>query len=149
MSLLVKLTEDMKNSMRAGDPDRTGMVRLLLSSLKNEQIKVGHELSDEEALKVLQRESKQRKDAAELYRGAGRDDLLAKEEYELTVVAEYLPQLLNEDETRALVDKAIADLGGEVTQQQMGAVISAVRQQGGASVDGALVAKLVRERLSA
>jgi len=71
MSLLAKLTEDMKNSMRAGDADRTGMIRLLMSSLKNEQIKVGHELSDEEALKVLQRESKQRKDAAELYRGPG------------------------------------------------------------------------------
>jgi uncharacterized protein YqeY len=148
MSLLAKLTEDMKNSMRAGDADRTGMIRLLMSSLKNEQIKVGHELSDEEALKVLQRESKQRKDAAELYRGAGRDDLLAKEEYELTVVAEYLPTVLTEDETRALVDKVVAEMGGTVTMQQMGQVIGAVVKEAAGAADGGLVSKLVRERLS-
>ena len=148
MTIVEKLTEDMKNSMRAGDANRTSMIRLLLSSLKNEQIKVGHELNDEETVKVLQREAKQRRDAAELYRGAGRDDLLKKEEYELTVVGEYLPRLLSEDETRALVERVAAGMG-EVTQAQTGMVIGAVLKEAAGKADGALVSKLVRERLAA
>jgi len=74
--------------------------------------------------------------------------LLAKEEYELTVVAEYLPTVLTEDETRALVDKVVAEMGGTVTMQQMGQVIGAVVKEAAGAADGGLVSKLVRERLS-
>jgi len=85
----------MKNSMRAGDADRTGMIRLLMSSLKNEQIKVGHELSDEEALKSFATRVEAAQGRGRVVSRAGRDDLLAKEEYELTVVAEYLPTVFD------------------------------------------------------
>ena len=148
MTLAEKLTEDMKTSMRAGDADRTGMLRLLRAALKYEEIKTGHVLSDEEAVKILQRESKQRKDASELYRGAGRDDLLAKEQYELTVLAEYLPQLMDEAATKELVERVMSGMG-EVTQAQMGTAIGAVLKEAAGKADGALVSKLVRERLAA
>jgi hypothetical protein len=82
-----------------------------------------------------------------LYRGAGRDDLLKKEEYELTVVTEYLPVLLDEAATKALVDKVVSGMG-EVDPSQMGQVIGAVVKEAAGKADGALVSKLVRERLA-
>jgi len=147
VTLAERLMQDMVNSMKSGDADRTGMIRLLRAAVKNEEIKAGHSLNDEEVLKVLQRESKQRKDAAVLYREAGRDDLLAKEEYELGIVAEYLPKLMDEAQTKDLVDRVIDDLG-EVGGLQVGIVIGVVLKQAAGQADGALVSKLVRERLA-
>lgn len=143
MNIAERLMQDLATSMKAGDTDKTGVLRLLRSSLKNEQIKAGHELSDDEAMKVLQREAKQRRDSIEQYRSAGREDLAAKEEFELTIVDDYLPQALSEDELRTIIDEVV----GENTEAQMGAVIGAVMQRVGARAEGGTVSRLVRERL--
>jgi uncharacterized protein len=148
MTITEQLTEDMKTAMKAGDADKLGTVRLLRGAMKNEQIKLGHELSDDEAMKVLQREAKQRRDSIEQYRSASREDLAAKEESELTVIAEYLPQPLAEAELEQIVNDTIVEVGASDIQQ-MGAVIGAVMGKVGARAEGGAVSKMVREKLGA
>lgn len=146
MSLTEQLTEAMKEAMKAGDAERTGVIRLLRGSMKNEEIKLGHPLDDDEATKVLVREAKQRRDSIEAYRSAGREDLASNEERELVVISEYLPQAMDEAELAKVVDSVIAETGAS-DMKQMGAVIGAVVKQVGARADGGTVSRLVRERL--
>ncbi|MDF2461698.1 MAG: GatB/YqeY protein [Candidatus Saccharibacteria bacterium] len=146
MTLVEQLTEDMKASMKAGDTDRLNVVRLLRGAMKNEEIKLGHPLEEAEALKVLQREAKQRRDSVEAYRSAGRDDLQKQEESELEIIGSYLPEAMSEDELAKVVDEVIAETGA-TDMKQMGAVIGGVMKRVGAKAEGGLVSKLVRERL--
>jgi uncharacterized protein YqeY len=146
VTVLERLTEDMKSSMKAGDADRTGVLRLLRGAMKNEEIKVGHPLDEAEALKVLQREAKQRRDSVTAYDAAGRNDLSAHEQVELKIIETYLPQALSEDELGKLVDEAIAETGAS-DMKQMGQVIGLVMQKVGARAEGGTVSKLVREKL--
>lgn len=143
-----QLTQDMKDSMKAGDSERTGVLRLLKSALKYEEIKLGHPLSEAEVLKVLQREAKQRKDSIEAYKAAGRQDLLDVEEQELGVIATYLPKAMSESELTKIVDAVISELGA-TGMPQLGQVIGEVMKRVGAQADGGAVAQLVRARLSA
>lgn len=147
MGVLDQLKTDLNDSLKAGDTSRLGVVRLLRGALKNEEIKQGHQLSEDEALKVLAREAKQRRDSIAAYQAAARDDLVKVEEAELAVIAGYLPQALSEAEVKQLVDQAVGRLGAS-SPQQMGAVIGAVMKEAGARSDGGLVSRLVRERLS-
>jgi uncharacterized protein YqeY len=147
MTIQEQLLEDMKAGMKAGNAELTGVIRLLRSSMKNEQIKLGHELSDEEALKVLQREAKQRRDSVDQYNGANRPELAAVESAELEVIQGYLPAALSEADLAAIVDAVIAEQGA-TDMKQMGAVIGAVMQKVGAQAEGGAVSKLVREKLA-
>ena len=148
MTLFEQLTEDMKASMKAAEADRTGVLRLLRGALKNEEIKAGHPLDEAEALKVMQREAKQRRDSIEAYRSAGRDDLLAQEELELGIISQYLPAAMSEAELEKVVDAVVTELGAS-SPAQMGQVIGAVMKQVGAKAEGGTVSKLVRARLGA
>jgi uncharacterized protein YqeY len=147
VGLQEQLTEDMKASMKAGTADRTGVLRLVRGSIKNEEIKIGHPLGDEEVLKVLSREAKQRQDSIEAYRAGGREDLVRQEEMELGVIRGYLPEALSETELGAMVDEVIKETGA-TDMKQMGTVIGAVMKQAGARADGGAVSKLVREKLA-
>jgi uncharacterized protein YqeY len=138
----------MTESMKAGDAAKTGTLRLLRGAMKNEEIKLGHPLDEVEAVKVLQREAKQRRDSIAAYRQAAREDLAAKEEAELRVVSEYLPEAMSEDELGAVIDEVIKEQGAS-EMKQMGGVIGAVMGRVGAKVDGGAVARLVREKLAA
>lgn len=144
MPILDQLTSDMGAAMKSGQSERVATLRLLRSAMSNERIKVGHELNDDEALKVLQREAKQRRDSIDQYQTAGRAELAEKEQAELELIETYLPQPLSEDELRGMVDAAVAELGDGA---QMGAVIGKVMVQAGARADGGSVSRLVRERL--
>jgi uncharacterized protein YqeY len=147
VTIVEQLTEDMKTSMKAGDSTRTGVLRLLRGSMKNEEIKQGHSLSDDEALKVLQREAKQRRDSMAAYDQAGRSDLKTVEEQELAVITTYLPQAMSEAELAGIVDAVIGELGA-TDVKQMGAVIGAVMKRVGAQAEGGEVSRLVKEKLA-
>ncbi|MBW4062224.1 GatB/YqeY domain-containing protein [Candidatus Saccharibacteria bacterium] len=147
MTISEQLTADMATSMKAGTAERTGVLRLLRSSLKNEEIKLGHPLSDDEALKVLQREAKQRRDSITAYTEAGRTELAANEQMELETIATYLPQPLSDAELGGIVDEVIASLGA-TDMKSMGAVIGGVMAKVGARAEGGAVSKLVREKLA-
>lgn len=141
-----QIDQDLATSMKEGMVARTSVLRLLKASMQNEQIKLGHELSAGEMLKVLQREAKQRRDSIEQYRAGGRDDLADLEQHELDVITAYLPTQMSADEIGVVVDEVIADLGAE-GQSQMGIVIGAVMKQLEGKADGATVSQVVRSRL--
>jgi uncharacterized protein YqeY len=147
MALVSQIDQDLTTSMKEGMADRTAVLRLLKSSLKNEQIKLGHELSEEEALKVVQREAKQRKDSIAQYQQGGRNDLVDAEQGELTLIEAYLPAQMSEEELSQLVNKVIADTNATGVAQ-MGVVIGAVLKQAAGQADGAAVSRLVRQKLS-
>ena len=147
MPLQQQIDQDLASSMKEGDAARTSILRLLKNSLKNEQIKLGHELSEEETLKVLQREAKQRRDSIEQFKAGGRDDLVESEQAELSAVEAYLPQQMSEGELEALVDEVIQETGAS-SPAQMGQVIGAVLKKAQGRADGGAVSKLVRQKLT-
>jgi len=147
MRISEQISEDMKTSLKAGDAEKTAALRLLISAMKYEQIRLGHELDDGEAQKLLQREAKQRRDSIEQYQAGGRPELAAKEEYELGIIGDYLPQPLSEAELRELVERAVTETGAS-SPAQMGQVIGAVMKAAGARAEGGAVSRLVKERLA-
>lgn len=147
MTILETLKSDMATSMKAGDAQRTGVIRLLRSAMQNEAIKLVHELSDEEALKVLQREAKQRRDSISQYEIAGRQDLIDIEAAELEIIKAYLPAALTEAELETIIDGVIGRLGA-TDMQQMGAVIGLAMKEVGARAEGGAVSAIVKAKLA-
>lgn len=147
MSLLSQIDQDIAASMKEGVASRTATLRLIKNSLKNEQIKVGHELSEAEALKVLGREAKQRRDSIEQYTAGGRTDLADAEKLELSIIESYLPQQMGDEELAQLADSVIAETGATGVTQ-MGMVIGAVIQRAEGRADGTRVSQLVRQKLA-
>jgi hypothetical protein len=147
MSLQTQIDQDLTASMKEGVVARTSVLRLLKSSLKNEQIKLGHELTEAETLKLLQREAKQRKDSITQYQAGDRDDLAEAEKQELAIIEGYLPNQMSEAELTDLVKTVVAETK-TTDQTQMGVVIGAVMKRAEGRADGAMVAQLVRQQLS-
>jgi uncharacterized protein len=137
-----KVKQDVADAMRAGEKDRVGRLRLVLSELQ----KAAKDGGDDE-LAVLRRERKRRLDAASQFREAGRDELAAGEEEEAELIAAYLPAELSDDELRAIVADAVAETGAS-SPKEMGAVMKAAMAKTGGRADGKRVSGLVREALS-
>lgn len=150
MSLQQQITDDIKTSMKARDKQRTSALRMVLASMKNAAVAAGRgpqgELSDDEVVKLLQTETKRRKEAAAAYRDAGRDEQAAGEEAEATIYEAYLPAQLSDDELASLVDEAIAEAGAD-NPSQMGQVMKAVMPKVAGRADGSLVSGMVKDRL--
>lgn len=143
MTLADTVKADLTDAMRAGDRDRVGRLRLLLSELQKAE-KDG--TSDEVA--VLRRERKRRLDAAEQFRDAGRSELAESEEAEAALIEGYLPAELSDDELRKLVEDAVASSGAS-SPKDMGAVMKAVMPAVDGRADGKRVSAHVREVLTA
>ena len=111
MSLQDRVQTDIATAMRAGDGLRRDVLRMVSSAAYNVEKRQGHPLTDDEYLAVLTREVKTRRESVEAFRAGGRDDLVAKEEAEIAIIAAYLPAALSEAEVAALVDEAIAATG--------------------------------------
>ncbi len=141
MTLADRVKQDVAAAMKAGDKDRVGTLRLVLSELQ----KAAKEGSDDEVA-VLRRERKRRLEAATAFRDAGRDELAAKEEAEAVVIEEYLPAELGDEELRAIVDQAIAETGA-TTPKDMGNVMRAAMERVAGRADGKRVSGLVQEAL--
>jgi uncharacterized protein YqeY len=143
MHVLEQLEQDLAAAMRERDQIRLQVLRLLKSALKNYQIEVGHELSPQEMMQVLQKEAKKRRDSIEAYEKAGRDDLVAEESAELKEIQHYLPAQLSDDEVRAIVRDVVA----ASPDAQMGQIIGQVLAKTNCQADGGLVSRIVREEL--
>ena len=133
----------MKESMKSGDKVRLGVVRFVLSKIKNAEIDEG-EQDDAGVVKLIKREVKQTREAIEQFEQGGRTDLVEAEREKLKILEEFLPEALSADELSKLIDQAIAEHG-----KNMGQVIGAVMQAAQNRAEGGTVAKLVRERLAA
>jgi len=147
VSLSEQLQADMKTAMRDGDAHRRDTLRMALAAVQNAAKDKRADLTDEEAMAVLTRQVKTRRESIKAYTDAGRDDLAAKEQAEIDVLQPYLPEQLGEDEVRALVTEAIASIGAS-SPKDMGRVMTALMPKVKGRADGKLVSNLVNEELA-
>jgi len=143
MAIADQVKTDVTEAMRAGERDRVGALRLLLSELQ----KASKEGSEDE-LAVLRRERKRRRDAATAYREGGREDLAAKEDAESQLIAGYLPAELSDEDLQRIVQVAIEETGSS-SKGDMGRVMKQAMAAVGGRADGARVSSVVRAALGA
>ncbi|WP_188546298.1 GatB/YqeY domain-containing protein [Rhodococcoides trifolii] len=149
-----RLRADLTTSMKAKNSVRTGTLRMLISAVIAEKVsgKEAHELSDDDILKVLAKESKKRGESAQIYIDNGRQELADKEVAEAAIIDEYLPTPLSDDELGAIVDTAIAqvttDLGEPPAMRQMGQVMKIATGLAEGKADGSRISGAVKARLS-
>jgi uncharacterized protein YqeY len=143
-----KLQSDLTTAMKARDELRTATLRMVLTAVKTEEVAGGaaRELDDAEVLRVLAREGKKRRESAEAYVAAGRQELADREDAERAVVDEYLPAQLADAELDALVAAAVTEVGA-TSPQQMGAVMKVVTPRVAGRAEGGRVAAAVRRAL--
>lgn len=150
MSLKGTIQNDTKAALLSGDRFVGDTLRNLKAAILDEEVATGKReegLSDSEIEKIIAREVKKRNESIAVYEKNGREDLADNERKEAEVLVKYLPEQLSEDELSKIIDAKISDLGVS-GPQAMGQVIGAVKQQVGTSADGALIAKLVKEKLN-
>lgn len=139
----------MTAAMKAKDAARLSTLRMVKAALMNRQIERGAEPSDEETAKLLQSLVKQRRDSVEQYEKGNRPELAAKEQAEIAVIEEYLPQAATREEIERAVAEAVAETGA-TTAKEMGAVMRAAQAKlAGRNADGRTVSEIVKERLAA
>ena len=150
MSLKEKLRADMTASMKARDELRTGTLRMVLTAITNEEVagKASRELSDDEVLKVVAREAKKRREAAEAFDTGNRPELAEKERAEGVILDEYLPAQLSDQELADLV-RAAVESAGAVDVQAMGQVMKVVQPQVAGRAECGRIAAEVRKQLGA
>ena len=151
-TLKKQLQEDLTASIRARDELRSGTIRLTLSAITNEEVagKVARELSEEEVLKVISREAKKRREAAEAFDAGGRAESAARERAEGEILAAYLPKQLTDDELTAIVAEAVAaaKADGAEGPRAMGAVMKLVNPKVAGLAEGGRVAAAVKQALA-
>ena len=145
--ILERLSEDMKTALKAGDKARLGVIRMLISELKNARIAAGEDVDEAGEQKLLTSYAKKRREAMEAARNLGRDELVEKEKFEYEVTMAYLPEQLSEDDLRTLVEKHVEATGAS-GPQGFGLVMKAVMAEVGSQADGKVVSAIVREVLS-
>jgi hypothetical protein len=147
MTLIAEIKTQLEDAMREGDAVRRDTLRLILSSLQGAEKELQRPLSEDEELQVLQRERKKRLEAAEAFRNAGREEQADKEEDELDVLEEFMPEPMSEDELEEIVDDVIAEVGA-TSMRDIGRVMADVMPQVAGRADGSAVSQIVREKLA-
>ena len=142
-----RIAGDVKDAMKAREKQRLGALRLVSAEIKKIEVDQRIDLDDAGVLVVLDKMAKQRRDSREQYLSAGRDDLAAQEQFELDLLAEYLPRQLEEAEIQTLVDEQAALLGAS-GMQDMGKVMGALKPLLAGKADMAAVGKLVKAKLA-
>ena len=147
MSLKDQMTEDMKNAMRAKEPERLGTIRLLLAALKQKEVDERVTLDDAAVVAIVDKLIKQRKDSIAAFTTGGRTDLADKEAAEMKVLEAYLPQRMSPDEVTAAVKAIVAELGAK-GPGDMGKVMGTVKTQLAGKADMGQVSAAVKAALS-
>ncbi|MEM7563041.1 MAG: GatB/YqeY domain-containing protein [Pseudomonadota bacterium] len=147
-TLKTKLQDDMKSSMKSGDKKRLGVIRLMLSAIKQIEVDERIELDDERIIGVLDKMAKQRRESISQFESAGRNDLIEIEQDELVILQEFLPAALSESEINDLVEQAIQSTGA-ASIKEMGKVMGQLKPQLQGRADMGQVSQLIKTRLSA
>jgi len=147
MTLIARIETELKDAMKERDAERRDALRLILNALRAAEKEIQRPLHGDEELQVLQRERKRRLEAIEAYRAAGREEQAEKEEDELDVLEDFMPEPLSEDELELIVDDAIAE-NGATSLRDLGRVMADVMPQVAGRADGSAVSQLVREKLA-
>lgn len=147
MSLQQTIETDYKKAFKENDRVVVSALRMLKSALKNREIEFGRDLTDAEVVEVTSRQVKQRRDAAGQYKDGGRLELVQHELDDVAVYSRYLPEQLTDAELKSVVDETVSGMGN-ASPQDVGKVMAAVMQQVKGRADGAVVKRIVQERLS-
>lgn len=148
MTLKNKIQKDIEAAMRARDQKRLTALRLITAAIKQIEVDKRIELDDQTILGVLDKMSKQRRESLELYQSAGRDDLAAQEQFELDLIAAYLPEALSDAEVATLIRQAVAETGAS-SIRDMGAVMNKLREAVQGRADMKAVSQAVKTQLGA
>ena len=149
MSFQAQIDQDLKEAMKARQPERLGVIRMLKSALKNTAIEKGgmaFVLDDAPALAVVRKELKKRQDSIEGFEKGNRPELAAREKAEAEILAAYLPKPLSAEETAALISSVIAELGA-TSKAQMGAVMKLATERAAGRADGRALSTAVAAQL--
>ena len=142
-----RITEEMKNAMRAGEKERLATIRLILSAIKQREVDERIQLDDGQVLAAIEKMIKQRKEAITQFEAGGRADLVAKETAEIAVLQTYLPAQLSDAEVDALIAEAIASTGA-ASIKDMGKVMAAVKAKAQGRADMGAVSARIKQKLS-
>jgi uncharacterized protein YqeY len=147
MSLKIRINDDVKAAMRAGDARRRDALRLLLAALKQREVDERKELGDADVVAVIDRMIKQRRDSITQFEQGGRQDLADAEKFELSVLQAYMPQALSDHEIEAAVSAAINESGAQA-MADMGKVMAALKPRLAGRADMGKVSALVKAKLA-
>ncbi|HET6656269.1 MAG TPA: GatB/YqeY domain-containing protein [Gaiellaceae bacterium] len=147
MSLIGRIEDELQAAMRARDRERTDTLRMTLASLRAAEKELLRPLKEDEELQVLQRERKRRSEAADAFREGDRPEQAEKEERELEVIEEFMPEPMSEEDIERIIDDAIAETGA-TSLRDLGRVMADVMPQVAGRADGSTVSQLVREKLA-
>lgn len=137
----------MKSAMKAGEKERLGTIRLILSAVKQIEVDTRTELTDQDLIGILDKMAKQRRESIDLFEQAGRNDLADKEKSELAIIADYLPQALSDDDVSQLCEQAVSQTSAS-SMRDMGAVMAILKPQMQGRADMSQVSKLIKAKLS-
>ncbi|MDV5171038.1 GatB/YqeY domain-containing protein [Photobacterium rosenbergii] len=146
MTLIERLKDEQKAAMKAKDKPRLGTIRLVMAAIKQREVDEKITLSEDDVLAVLTKMVKQRRDSVAQFEAAGRQDLADAELAEITVLEEFMPQPLTDDEVAALLDEAIAATGA-ASMQDMGKLMGVLKPQVQGRADMGKVSQLVKAKL--
>ena len=147
MSLKARIQEDVKQAMRAHEREQLAALRLVTAAIKQKEVDERIELNDEQVLAVLDKMVKQRRESLEQYQQAGRDDLAAREQFELDLIQTYLPEPLSAEQLADLISSTIVEVGAS-SIRDMGAVMNALRGQVQGRADMKAVSQAVKTQLA-
>ena len=147
MTFIADIETELRAARLARDDSRRDALSLLLNALRGAEKELQRTLSEDESLQVLQRERKKRVEAMEAFDAAGREEQADREEFELDVIEEFMPDPLSEEELEEIVDDVIAEVGA-TSLRDLGRVMADVMPQVSGRADGSTVSQLVREKLA-
>lgn len=144
--LKIKISDAMKDAMRAKDKERLGTIRLVLSEIKKVEVDERIDPDDARITSIMDKMVKQRRESIKQFTEGGREELAAKEQSEINVIQEFLPQQLTEDEITAIINEAVASTGAS-SMQDMGKVMGVIKPQLTGRADMGVVSKIVKDSL--
>ena len=147
MPLVDEIQKDMYKAMKEKEKERINALRNIIGKLKYRYIDKRDKLTEQEEIKVIQSLAKQRRESIEMYKQGGRNDLVETETKELSIIEEYLPQAMSEEEVRRLVRKTVKETGAE-SISDLGKVMPLVMKKGAGKIDGKIAQEILRELLS-
>jgi len=147
MNFSERVRNDLTKAMKAGQKARVSVLRMLLAGLHNEEIELGRQLRDEDALRIVRKAIRQRQESIREFNRGGREDLVKTEEQELAILQEYSPKMMEEEEVEKYADEAIAEAGA-AELKDLGRVMAVLMPKLSGKAEGSLVNRVVREKLS-
>lgn len=147
MSLKERLMSDLKDAMREGDQIRKDAIRMVRAAVKNKEIELQQEISDEKVIEIISQEVKRRKEAIEMFEKGGRDDLVEREKAQLEILLAYMPEQMSREEIKEVVQEIVEDMNA-TSIRQLGPVMGRAMEELKGRAEGNVVNEVAREILS-